>query len=420
MSEVPATDALLRPRIALALSGGGLRAALFHLGVLLRAAEAGWLPKVDVLSTVSGGSIVGAFAAIRWGALVAEGADVASFRREIIEPFLALVQGRSFIHAWVWRLCSLPFRKLIDSTFTRTSIAADLFGAWFYGNALSTQLPSFPYLVINASNLVSGRAWRFTRDGLGDSRIGYAHWGSAPLPLGFAVGASSAFPPAFPPARVNATDYVFSGPIYGEPVLPPHRYVPLTDGGVYENLGVEVLTKSTPLTGCTLVPAEFLVVSDASRPAQQRFRASGLPALSEALLSYRVDEIARDQVCGLRRRMLVRDFQARAISGTLVVLGSSIAKLPSPARQQYIKAVGEEALIPADLLKRIHGTRTHLDAFTTSECEALMYHGYTLLDSVLFAHGASHRPEYRIPHPGEWRITFTPEKIREWKSGIRS
>lgn len=46
-------------RIGLALSGGGFRAAFFHLGVLARLAEAGILPRVQVISTVSGGSIIG-------------------------------------------------------------------------------------------------------------------------------------------------------------------------------------------------------------------------------------------------------------------------------------------------------------------------------------------------------------------------
>ena len=47
-------------RLGLALSGGGFRAAFFHVGVLARLAETGVLPEVEVISTVSGGSIVGA------------------------------------------------------------------------------------------------------------------------------------------------------------------------------------------------------------------------------------------------------------------------------------------------------------------------------------------------------------------------
>src|SRR6478752_4030594 len=50
----------MAPALGLALSGGGFRAAFFHIGVLARLAELGALRNVQVISTVSGGSIVGA------------------------------------------------------------------------------------------------------------------------------------------------------------------------------------------------------------------------------------------------------------------------------------------------------------------------------------------------------------------------
>jgi NTE family protein len=53
-------------RIGLALSGGGFRAAAFHLGVFRKLQEHDLLAKVDLLSCVSGGSIAGAFLASRW------------------------------------------------------------------------------------------------------------------------------------------------------------------------------------------------------------------------------------------------------------------------------------------------------------------------------------------------------------------
>src|SRR5438876_6451585 len=55
-----ATGAPARAKLGLALAGGGFRAALFHLGVLWRLAELDLLRYVEVLSTVSGGSIIGA------------------------------------------------------------------------------------------------------------------------------------------------------------------------------------------------------------------------------------------------------------------------------------------------------------------------------------------------------------------------
>ena len=48
------------PRIGLALSGGGSRAIAFHLGCMRALNDLGVLNKVEVLSTVSGGSVIGA------------------------------------------------------------------------------------------------------------------------------------------------------------------------------------------------------------------------------------------------------------------------------------------------------------------------------------------------------------------------
>ena len=54
-------------RIGLALSGGGFRAAAFHLGVMRRLQALNLLDKLDLVSCVSGGSIAGGTLAVNWG-----------------------------------------------------------------------------------------------------------------------------------------------------------------------------------------------------------------------------------------------------------------------------------------------------------------------------------------------------------------
>jgi predicted acylesterase/phospholipase RssA len=54
-------DWALKPRVALALSGGGFRVSLFHLGVLKRLAEVNLLSKVEVASTFREGALLGPF-----------------------------------------------------------------------------------------------------------------------------------------------------------------------------------------------------------------------------------------------------------------------------------------------------------------------------------------------------------------------
>jgi predicted acylesterase/phospholipase RssA len=56
-----AAQSFLHGKIGLALSGGGFRASLFHIGVLAKLAELDVLRHIEVLSCVSGGSILGAY-----------------------------------------------------------------------------------------------------------------------------------------------------------------------------------------------------------------------------------------------------------------------------------------------------------------------------------------------------------------------
>src|SRR6188472_1791898 len=72
-SDLPAEQTALNPEaapdragIALCLSGGGYRAMLFHLGSLWRLNEMSYLPKLDQVSSVSGGSITAGTLALAW------------------------------------------------------------------------------------------------------------------------------------------------------------------------------------------------------------------------------------------------------------------------------------------------------------------------------------------------------------------
>src|ERR1019366_9489163 len=95
-------------QLGLALSGGGFRAMLFHLGSLWRINDLGLLKRLNVITSVSGGSIISGALAAAWGDLnfvQSNGGmtDVAqNFRKELIDP--------------VWEFCNrnLDVRSFLE------------------------------------------------------------------------------------------------------------------------------------------------------------------------------------------------------------------------------------------------------------------------------------------------------------------
>ena len=125
----------------------------------------------------------------------------------------------------------------------------------------------------------------------------------------------------------------------------------------------------------------------------------------------RVNAIALDQVSALRRRLLVDRFARMERAGILVMLGSSIDRLPSGEPAAYRSLIGPRHGIPPDILGRIKTMRTHLNRFSEDEAEVVMYHGYLLTDAVLWSR-REHLPErYRRPDGAPaWQISFGAQK----------
>jgi NTE family protein len=254
-------------RIGLALSGGGFRAAAFHLGVFRRLRELDLLWKLDLLTCVSGGSIAGAFLASRWGD---DGALAA------LDKYLrtASIAVSSVIGGIID-----PFASRLDKL--AATYERDLFGARTLGS-----LASGPRLYLNATNLATGNMFFFVAGGGGAAEMGEWELGTCPardFRLSRAVAASSAFPPVFPPLRIDREEYP------AEQV----DYVSLTDGGVYDNLGINPLLRARNAL-------DYVIVSDAGKPFEMELRPTeaGTGVLLESV------DILMEQVRGLQFKRL--------------------------------------------------------------------------------------------------------------------
>lgn len=240
----------VRYRVGLALSGGGSRAIAFHLGCLRALHDTGVLSQVEVLSCVSGGSVIGGMYAYSTGSFdeFQERTEeflrrglVRSILREAVSPsFLAralgtnLIAGTSSAAATIGRLgfgrtMHAPFRRWtsITSAF-ENALAKRVFGETLLTDPRRNDLK----VIFNACDLRSGSAFRFGNDKSGCWRYGYLANNNVPVSL--AVASSAAYPVILP-----AIDRCFDF-INAQGAKSPVRVI-LTDGGVFENLGVSCL-----------------------------------------------------------------------------------------------------------------------------------------------------------------------------------
>jgi NTE family protein len=254
------------PAIGLALSGGGSRAIAFHLGCLRALHHLGILPQVKVLSTVSGGSVIGALYAAtdasfpefekRVCAILARGLALPAVRTALLTaegPKAILCAGLTgsiniAFHTVSWLLWAiglaapqqhrnkfridnwhLPVRRFASrTTILRRAMDRELFG----GARLRDLKERKPFLVINAAELRTGSAFYFTARESGSWRLG--RLALSDIPLAHAVTASAAYPMFLP-----AIDEVV--PLDRHDGSRRVERVSLSDGGVYDNLGLAPL-----------------------------------------------------------------------------------------------------------------------------------------------------------------------------------
>jgi NTE family protein len=232
----PIPDAIgdkLEEGVALCLSGGGYRAMLFHVGSLWRLNDSGYLPRLKRISSVSGGSITAAQLAVAWPELDFSAGPAPQFVERVAAP-LRRLGGET-----------IDFSGIFRGILTPGSISEKVAAAYkkhLFGDRTLQDLPDDPRFVINATNLQSAVLWRFSKPYMRDYRVGEVR---APrLELASAVAASGAFPPLLSPVTLRPKPTEWTPGSGLDLQRPPFtEKVFLTDGGVYDNLGLETAWK---------------------------------------------------------------------------------------------------------------------------------------------------------------------------------
>lgn len=363
-----------RRGIGLCLSGGGFRAALFHVGALRRLNELGLLSELTTISAVSGGSIVAAHlaSAARWPL------------QERIEDF------ESVVAAPLRRLTAKNLRTwpLLTGILTPATTVERM--AKVYEKELTPMrlldLPESPEFVFCATDMAFGVNWTFKKRRMGDYQIGYVRT-PAEWPLARAVAASSCFPPMFKPMpiRFAPDEYKFGMATDERKREECIRNLRLTDGGNYDNMGLEPVWKRH----------EIVLVSDGGAT----FDFEGDSNLFDRVLRY--SAITDSQARALRKRWLISSFIREDLAGAYWGIAGAVESYGRPQGPGYSKELAR------DVIAEI---RTDLDAFSEAEAKILENHGYLLADAAIRRHMPRFAAEAaaEAPHP-EW---LDKERVR--------
>jgi NTE family protein len=255
--------------IGLALSGGGSRAMAFHLGCLRALNDLGLLEQVGVLSTISGGSLIGAYYAYTPDKTFSEfDAEICRFLRqgfhksiaiELAKPRNLLRCGTSLAASKIAVVCSRIFGG--EPAIRRYPSRSDMFHRvlqreMFNGLKMSSRRRQNMEVVIGACELRKGSAFRFGNAKSGDWRHGeMVDWD---VEVGFAAAASAAYP-IFLPAFDRIWKFLKRGKETEHRVL-------ITDGGVYDNLGLQVLEPGRDSkVSLHTFPCEYLIACNAGQ-----------------------------------------------------------------------------------------------------------------------------------------------------------
>jgi predicted acylesterase/phospholipase RssA len=427
-----ACESAFTGKIGLALSGGGFRAALYHIGVLAKLAELDLLRKVEALSCVSGGSIIGAHYYLEVRRLMHEKADEEIKKEHYVEivqriesEFLAGVQTN--VRTSVVANPFANLRVIFSSTYSRTMRLGELYEKRIFSrvedgegteprwlNKLKIQpkggpekfnpkndnwrrAAKVPMLILNATTLNTGHNWQFTATWMGEPpspidsevdgnyRLRRMYYDDAPeghrgIRLGHAVAASSCVPGIFEPLALHD---LYEEPGDGLNKKPGKKWdkklvVRLVDGGVYDNQGTSSLLDQ----GCNI-----LLVSDASGQMNtENDPGSGLlavPLRTNSVLQARVRVAQYRELSAQRRASILRGLMFIHLKKDLPVKPLDWINCPDPQDPSGSDSKVTNYRINKGAQERLAAIRTDLDSFSDTEARALMISGYRMTDFEL-------------------------------------
>lgn len=359
-------------RIGLSLSGGGVRALVFHLGLLKRLSESNQWNSLAHISTVSGGSLcIGLIVAKNGGGWP----QAEAFREQVLPACRQQLTEHSLVRSSLISGVLRPALLIGGRAHLMGSVLAK---DWGLTQSLR-DLPTEPRWTINSTTYETGKNWRFSHKRMGDYLTGYVL--NPDFPVADAVAASAGFPGGIGPVKLRTESFDWVKFQEGSrtvtvPTKPLYRHYHLWDGGVYENLGSEALLK--PGRGLR-DDLDFYIASDAGKPLSfQKSRVFHRPAVR--LLNCAMDQVRAVRARAIHEVILGRDPR----NGLYVQMGLT--------RQQIFRlakttpSLRATAVLADEEVNRVAAFSTTLRRLTQNEFDLIFQHGYEAADASIQAY----------------------------------
>jgi NTE family protein len=362
-------------KFGVALSGGGYRAATYHLGTLRALNEIGALDQIDVLATNSGGSITGAYYSIH-----TEENNYPKIEQDFLNCLRKNTITRALLHprcllgaiyilgllfliiysiiywpAWMtFSFTVVFFISIILFQFVIFPISKGIQRAYdsiFFNKKKLNEITARPQLVMNATNVQTGKLWTFSKHKMDDSTYSYdmkppVEFKTQNFPISVAVSASSCVPFAFNPVKIQSDYFLKSEDTKRAKPL-------LVDGGVYDNQGLHKLIQFKSDYKC-----DIILVSDAGAGLKWKSNQKSVITLLIRMLDVLMLRIKNQQ-------MISGVFENTNTEGAHRQIGYfSLAMPPEETVEFFIKMFKKgqlvEAVINAQGLQGQEGTDTNI------------------------------------------------------------
>ena len=306
--------------IAIALSGGGFRAFMFHAGVFKFLAEKKLLSKINYVSTVSGGSL---FVGLMLSICDGKWPEDAEYIDKILPRMKELLLKEDLYYGFTKRLVPGRWKHIFASP---EKLMDEIRHKWKVTQKLSDLSANNPVWSINMTTAETGKRFNFEiqkkKTIVGDYLIGYDDGSEFPLALAMSVSAAV-------PVYIGGYSFTYKkepkgGKFRGTlPVrLRNSKTVTLYDGGLYDNLGLEPIYDSGKQEIKKSCNSNYIIVSDAGRP----LLLSNYDSLSCGKKAMQIINILQEQSRALRIRSFKSAIINEKINGSLITISDKRKK----------------------------------------------------------------------------------------------